>query len=305
MANVDGSDLRQLTKDAADKHDLQWSPDGKSLYYIGGTCIYSVTFPEGVVNPITCFNAAKYLEAFEISPDGKQVAISLDRVLYIVPLDVGILSGAGTALQLQDMKGITFTFTKLAGQLSIKKVRWSSDGKKIAADLLTPSSGQFLDLIVIYDISNCTTAAPCNTSMYYEDNFPASRFTMSGYGIGGGKSSIIPSFDWNGETLFLLNSIIRNGVYGFLYEYNASNKIGEQIRPLGSCCYADARWSPDSSYVLFSYQDMSLGGASRNQLYYVSIGSIGSGQKYTPLPLPGTILVNISDHPDPALRPAK
>ena len=305
LVNTDGSDLRQLTKDAAEKHALQWSPDGQSLFYISGKCIQSVTVPEGVVNPLTCFQAAKYLEGFEISPDGKRVAISLDRVLYIVPFNESILSSVSTASQLQGMEGITFTYTKSAGQLAIKQVRWSSDGKEIAADVLTPSSGQALDLIVIYDISNCTSAAPCNTTMYYEDNFPASRFTMSGYGVGSGKSTIIPSFDWNGQTLFLLNSLIRNGFYGYLYEYNSSNKLGEPFSPLGSCCYADARWSPDSNYVLFSYQDLSLGSASRNQLYYISVGSIGTGQKYTPLPLPGIILANVSDHPEPVLRPAK
>ncbi|MGA2489929.1 MAG: protein kinase, partial [Anaerolineales bacterium] len=293
LVNVDGTGLSQLTKDAADKHDLQWSPDGKSLFYIGGTCIYSVTVPEGISKSITCFPGAKYLEAFEISPAGSQVAISLDRVLYIVPLDVTQLSGVSTRSQLMNIKGITFTYTELAGQLAIKKVRWSSNGKKIAVSLLTPSAGLFLDLIVIYDISNCTSAVPCNTTMYYQDNFPASRFTMNGYGTGGGKNPVIPSYDWDGESLFLLNSIIRNGVYGYLYTYNSSKQIGEEISPLGSCCYTDARWSPDGTYVLFSYQDMSLGSASRNQLYYIPYGSIGTGAEYNPLPLPGTILANI------------
>jgi hypothetical protein len=305
LVNVDGTGLSQLTKDAAEKHDLQWSPDGKSLFYIGGTCIYSVTAPEGITKSITCFPGAKYMEAFEISPDGSQVAISLDRVLYIVPLDVTQLSGASARSQIMGMKGIIFTFTELAGQLAIKKVRWSSNGKEIAVSLLTPSAGLFLDLIAIYDISNCTSAAPCNSTMYFRDNFPASRFTMNGYGIGSGKSPTIPSFDWDGGSLFLLNSIIRNGVYGYLYNYNASKQIGEEINPLGNCCYADARWSPDGSYVLFSYQDMGLGSASRNQLYYIPYGSIGTGAKYTPLPLSGSILANILDHPDPALRTVK
>jgi len=129
---------------------------------------------------------------------------------------------------------------------------------------------------------------------------------MIGYGTSGGKYSSIPSFDWNAEGLFLLNSINRNGVYGYLYSYNSSNGKGEQVDPLGSqCCYTDARWSPDNSYVFFAYQDIRLGGASRNQLYYIQYGSIGTGAKFTPLPLPNEVLANIGDHPDPALRPAK
>jgi len=129
---------------------------------------------------------------------------------------------------------------------------------------------------------------------------------MEGLGTTGGRYSIIPSFDWNEDGLFLLNSINRNDVYGFLYIYNSNNYNGSQIDPLGSqCCYADARWSPDGTYVLFSYQDRRLGNNSKNQLYYIQYGSIGPGGKYTPLTLPDTILNKINDHPDPALRPAK
>ncbi len=307
VVNVDGTDLLQLTKDGAEKHDLQWAPDGKSLFYISGKCIQNVTVPDGSVGKITCFNAAEYLDTFEISPDGSLVAISLNRYLYIVPYDLAALKAATNWNQLMNMKGTIFTWDpKLGGQVAIKGVRWSSDGKKIAAVVLTPNSGQFLDVIVIYDISSCKSTAPCNSTMYYKDNFPASRFTMQGYGIGGGKSSIIPSFSWDGESLFLLNSIVRNGYYGYLYSYNASNQHGQLLDPLGSqCCYTDARWTPDGSNFLIAYQDISKGNLSRTQLYFIPYGSLGTGAKYTPLPLPDNVLTNAADHPDPVLRPVK
>ena len=50
LINVDGSGLIQLTKDAAVKHNLQWSPDGQSLFYISGKCVQSVTVPAGVIS---------------------------------------------------------------------------------------------------------------------------------------------------------------------------------------------------------------------------------------------------------------
>jgi hypothetical protein len=190
--------------------------------------------------------------------------------------------------------------------VAIKDVRWSADGKKIAADVLTPSSGQYLDVIVIYDISSCNADSPCNSTMFYKDNFPASRFDMQGYGIGSGKSSIIPSFSWDGTSLFLLNSIIRNGNYGYLYSYNSSNQKGQKLDPIGTtCCYTDAIWSPDASYMLFAYQNISLGSTSRNELYFVSYGSLGTGAKYSPIPVPDNIFTNIGEHPDPALRRAQ
>jgi Tol biopolymer transport system component len=129
---------------------------------------------------------------------------------------------------------------------------------------------------------------------------------MQGYGTGSGKSTIIPSFDWDGQALFLLNSIIRYQ-YGYLYTYNFEKKNTAALTdPMGtSCCYTDARWSPDGSYILFAYQDITQGNNARTQLFYVSFGAIGTGIKYSPLPLPDSMLSKPADHPEPALRPAK
>jgi tRNA A-37 threonylcarbamoyl transferase component Bud32 len=305
LVNVDGTELRQLTKDAAEKHDLQWAPDGKSLFYLSGKCIQSVKVPGGETKTVTCFNAADYLDAFEISPDGKQVGISLNRYLYIVPFDVDKLSTARTWIQLRDMKGIFTYVLDLRNQVAIKKVRWSSNGKKIAVNALSASSGKYLDLILIYDLSSCTSETPCNSTMLWQDNFPAARFDMKGYGTNSNQNPYIPSYDWDGESLFVLNSIIRNGTYGYLYSYNLSSKKGTELLPLGDCCYSDARWSPDGTYLLFSYQDISLGSASRNQLYYVPYGSIGTGTNYTLLKMPDNVFANIAEHPDAVLRPGK
>jgi len=310
LMNVDGTDLSQLTQDGGDKHDLQWSPDGKSLYYISGKCIQNATVPGGSVTSVTCFTTADYVDAFEISPDGTQVALSVNHVLFIFPLDTTALSGAHSLGQLALLPGGIFKYPDITQGQTIKQVRWLKTGKRIAAVSIIPTStGQTIDNIVIYDLTSCTSANPCDGSTYFQryvTQFPYGRFEMTNYGTSSGKYSIIPSFDWNAEGLFLLNSISRNGVYGYLYAYNLANFKGEQIDPLGSqCCYTDARWSPDGTYVLFAYQDMRLGNTSKNQLYYVSYGSFSTGTKLTPLPLPDGILSSITDHPDPALRPAQ
>jgi tRNA A-37 threonylcarbamoyl transferase component Bud32 len=310
LANVDGTNASQLTKDGADKKNLNWAPDGNSLYYISGKCIQNATIPDGTITSVACFNSANNVDAFEISPDGQVVAISVNHVLNIVPLDISALSSVHSLGQLAILPGNIINYPDITQGQTIKQVRWLRDGKRIAADSITPASGQTLDNIFIYDLSSCTGTNPCDGSTFWQQRyvtqFPAGRFEMTGFGIGGGKYSIIPSFDWNGDGLFLLNSINRNAVYGYLYMYNSSSYKGEQIDPLGSqCCYADARWSPDGSYMLFAYQDVRLGSASKNQLYYIPFGSVGTGATYTPLPLPDGILANISDHPDPALRPAK
>jgi hypothetical protein len=308
---VDGSGLRRLTQDVADKKNLQWAPDGQSLYYISGKCIQNATLPEGTSTTITCFNTANIVDAFEISPDGTMVAISVNHVLFIVPLDVKALASARSLGQLALLPGDLIHYPDITQGQTIKQVRWKKDGKQIAVDSITPTStGKTIDNIFIYDITSCTSAKPCDGSTFwltrYKTQFPSGRFEMTGFGTTGGKYSTIPSFDWNDEGLFLLNSINRNNVYGYLYSFNLNNFKGEQVDPLGSqCCYTDARWSPDGSYVLFAYQDVRLGNASKNQLYYLQYGSFGAGGQHNPLPLPDDILNNISDYPEPALRPTK
>ena len=323
LINVDGSGLIQLTKDAAVKHNLQWSPDGQSLFYISGKCVQSVMVPAGLISTVTCFSSADYLDAFRISPDGSQVAISLDHIVYIVPFDLATLKNAQTHIQLEDMKGSLIYGG--AYQSPTKNVLWSGDGKKIAVDTLSPSNGKQIDLILVFDISTCTNTTPCpprilpgtpqplpgatlvpNSAPPLLDNFPGSRFTMSGYGTGGGQSTIIPSFDWDGRSLFLLNSIFRYQ-FGYLYIYNFEKKqTATLISPMGTaCCYTDARWSPDGSYILFAFQDINQGNNARAKLYYISYGTLGTGTQYTPLPVPDSVFSNPADHPEPALRPAK
>ena len=73
-----------------------------------------------------------------------------------------------------------------------------------------------------------------------------------------------------------------------------------------TCCYTDARWSPDGSYILFAFQDINQGNNARTQLYYISYGTLGTGTKYTPLPLPDlSFPTRLTIRNRPCVRPSK
>ena len=78
-------------------------------------------------------------------------------------------------------------------------------------------------------------------------------------------------------------------------------KPGVKINPMdNNCCYRDPIWSPDSTHILFAYQKYP-GGDGTIYLYYIPYGTLGTGEIYTPLPLPP---ISPKTLPQPALRPA-
>ena len=293
VMGVDGDGLSQLTTDGAEKHDLQWMPDGEGVLYITGKCIQIVNIKTKELSTLTCFVAADYLEAFQFSLDGAQVAISLNRELYVVPFDLDKLSQARSHIELAAMNGC-LTYTKLA----TKGVRWSNDGQKIAVVIKgVGDSGLIEEMVYVLDIHRCSAAEPNRV-----DIFPASRFSMTGFS----SNPVIPSFNWDGMTLFLLNSHYRNDGYGYLYIYNLETHNADSLDPLGStCCYRDARWSPDGNYIAFAYQDIRLGANGPTQLFYIPYGTIGTGTSSTPFSLSADFFPNPREKPQLALRPAR
>jgi len=293
LANMDGSDLKQMTEDGAAKTNLKWTPDGKAITYILGKCVQSLDVESGRIDILACFNFVDYLEAFEISPGGDQVAISLDHQLYILPYDVPSLDQVKTRTDLTALA----TCKELAPYQRnlVKTVRWSNDGTLLAADVLGVLPGnQRADIIQVLDVSSCT-AEP-----HILDNFPPPRFTIKGYD----KNPVLQNFAWDGNYLFAMNSIVRNDGFGDLYIYNMDlHKARLEINPVDNvCCYRDPQWSPDGSYLMVAFQNYLGGSNSTTQLYYIPYGSIGTGAQYTPLPLPD--ITNPREKPQPILRPA-
>ncbi len=293
VMKVDGTDVHQVTTDGEEKHDLQWSPEGTRIFFINGKCIQFVTLPDGGIETLTCFTAAENVEAFEIAPDGSRVAISVDRILYIVPFDLDKLSEARNHAFLRDMS-LCLPYsseTPLIGAAA-KAVRWSSDGNLLAVNINNVQDGKTVDLIRVLDMSTCSSAP------ILKDNFPGTRFTMSNYPA----QARIPNFSWDGEALFLLNSQFRYET-GYLYVYNLNTQKGETVDPLGtSCCYSGATFSPDGSYFLFEYQDINETDPV-TQLYYIRYGT--EGGTLTPILIPPEAANSPKYHFEAILRPIR
>jgi hypothetical protein len=300
VMNVDGSDLRQLTTDGLPKSDLQWIPGTHSLVFLSGTNVNTVDADTSQFDTVVSFPFAKFLETFRISPDGKQVAISLNREMYVVPFDLATLRTVRGKDGLIAMKGCVPYTGNTQSAVHLEEFRWNADST-IASWLFqgVDSSGKAADIIRIVDISSCNPA-----TLRKLDEFPGTRFTPEGYVT----NPEIPDFDWDGQSLFLMNTFDRNNGWGFLYTYNFEIRQGTQENPITSsrsrCCYRDARWSPDRTYVFFAFQNKDQLG-SPTQFYYIPVSALRSGVEFTPLPLPEGFFKNPKEAPQPALHPAQ
>ena len=294
IMNVDGTDLRSLTTDKTEKHNLEWLPDGKTLLYITGKTIKTINIDSKEEEVITSFGASDYFDSFQVSPDGKQVAISLARELHVVPFDLETLKKIATKAELLTLEGcLHYT------SVEVEDIRWSNDGKKLAIKFAAATVKNLEDYIRIIDIQFCRDSTPLKL-----DEFPSARFDFF--------TDAITSFDWNGEnrengnSLFIMNSDKRNDGFGRLGIYNSSTYLFKEIAPIeGICCYRDAVFSPDGSYVLFAFQDIRLGADSPTVLYNLPVDSLETGNSFLPLPLPDGFFIKKSDSPSPVFRPVK
>jgi serine/threonine protein kinase len=293
VANLDGTDLTQLTQNNTDKNYLRWLPDGQGLTYISGKCIESVSL-SGEISQITCFNNADKLEGFEVSPDGKQVVIGLDSQVYLVPFDLEGLSKAYSHDSLSAMA----TCANLAPytRYSAHYARWSKDSTEWALVAQIPYKDMRADVVAVFPVDECY---PDNYAAI-EVQFPPPHFTYPGYD----KIPVIQDLGFDGNSLFALHGIMRNDGFGDLHLFNMDTfTFSERVNPInGNCCYRDAEFSPDGSYLVFAYQDVNLGQAGTTRLYYIPFGSISTGETYEPLPLPD--IIDPRERPQPVLRPA-
>jgi serine/threonine-protein kinase len=291
VSNLDGTELEQLTDDSTIKSNLQWTPDGQAVNYISGKCAYSVRLADKQKEILTCFNFVQYFKSFEISPDGKQVALSLDNQLYIVPYDLNLLRSVAVR---EDLTKIA-TCKDFAPYLRFftKFPRWSRDGSEMAKVIMGVARGLgSADTIMRISLKECTPTPDII------DNFPPPRFMPVEYEA----SPMIPNFGWDGYDLFTLATYIRNSGFGKLYTYNSDLKKAQgPINVVSECCYRDPIFSPDGSQLMFAYQKYP-GGDGNIQLYMVPYGTLGTGETYTPLPLPP---IDPKSQPQPALRPVK
>ena len=119
-------------------------------------------------------NNADKLEAFEVSPDGKQVVIGLDSQVYLVPFDLGNLSKAYS----HDSLSAQATCPNLAPYTrnSARYVRWSDDSKTWAVVVQVPYNGMRADVVAVFPVDACY---PDNYAAF-EVQFPPPHFTYPG-----------------------------------------------------------------------------------------------------------------------------
>src|SRR5215207_8812826 len=288
LMNSDGSELTLVRTDNSPKSNLHWISGGR-LIYTSRNCGYMLDSATNRSQQIVCFNSNELLEGFRVSPDGKFVAISIQRTLNILPFNVEVLNSVTSRFSLIALRENCFY-----NQFPFRDVRWSDDNTQIAAHVIDTrfvSSDQIFLLNV--DIPSCAT-----TGLVRWDRIPGSHIDFEGE-----SSKRIASYDWDGEHLFLLNDSIRNDGFGNLYLYNSETKEASKINPIeGECCYRDARLSPDGKYILFAYQEID---GSNIELYYISLADLESGQPLTPLELPSGFFFTPREKPQPALRPVQ
>ncbi len=290
LMNLDGSDTYPLTNDDKPKSSLGWSADGKSLYYLSNNCAMNFEVDTRQAEVIACFEGIEYLDGFRLSPDGKRVAISLDRELFIVPFDAAALKTARNRAGLLKIKDAC-----LDDRAAVKEMRWSQDGKSLAVIFRDPVVS-LSDAVRVLDVSHCPPSAPVRL-----DDFPTGRFEIS-YKL----SPIIPSFSWDGLTRFLFNDVVRYEGFGDLYLYDLRTHQGQKLNPIeGACCYRDARWSPDGKYVLLLFQNFLLGQKTDNQLYYAPAEALTTGEFGEPIPIPFDLQTNPRAAPQFEFRPAQ
>lgn len=288
LMNSDGSDLTLVRTENSPKSNLHWIAGGK-LIYMSRNCGFMLDSATNRTQQILCFNSNEVLEGLRVSPDGKFIAISIQRTLNILPFDLNTLSGVTSRFSLIVRKDNCFY-----NQFPFRDVRWSNDDTQIAAQVIDTrlvNSDQVFLLSI--DIPECATAGAVRL-----DRIPGPYIDYERE-----SSKRIASYDWDGKNLFLLNDSIRNDGFGNLYLYNSATKKAAKLNPInGECCYRDARISPDSNYIFFAYQKM---GASAIELYYGSLTDIQNGKSLTPIELPGGFFSTPREKPQPALRPAQ
>lgn len=291
LMNVDGKDLRQITTDGGEKRDLQWTPDGRNLIFISGFTVKYYDIEADTIHILTEFPSASSLNAFRVSPDGTQVMITLNNEIFVVPFS---FDGFKDIDRKSDLLALKFCIDPRGGTEAaarIREVRWSSDGKQVAWLYRLAN-----DVISVYDISQCN---PTVLNDLY--SFPSSLFTPPNFNQG-----TLPDFDWNGDDLFVFNTIKRFETWGDLHMFNKNGKPIPLLNPVNKkCCYRDARWSPDGRFLFFAFQEEIPGQTAPTLFYYVSYSDVIAGANLQPIPLPPDLFQDPKEAPQPALRPAQ
>jgi len=284
VMDMDGSNIIQLTNTNIPKFDLQWLPGSQTLLYAEGKCVYTVHADDLDPQPekLGCYTGRNFL-GFRVSPDGSHVAISIENRLIVLPFDREFLSTATDTFALQSWDQTCFDYAD--DTASVISAQWSTDGKQLAIKykgLVNNLIGESIRILSV-NLTRCKTTRPLVL-----DEFPGKYFSPDGYAA----NPILPSSQWDGGQRFLLNTYIRNRVYGGLYLFNVISHKATHLTPIGSCCYRKATFSPDGTYMFFLFQDIAEGAEGDTTLYYMPVdGSVEPVR----IPVPLSFFTNVRE----------
>lgn len=297
LMNIDGNALRQLTDTLNPKQNLQWLAETDQLIYLVDGLVKMLDTKTGT--PSTLFALTnEELSDFRVSPDGQHVAIAFENEMFVGSFSENRYRQLTTKSELFEESHCLTSEENPLTDSAIKEFRWSSDGQRLAwlEEVPDPATLDGIrQTIKLYDINTCTLS-----SSTLLDEFPSASMDLDYYA----KDPIIPSFDWDGDNLFVFNTRATADGWGDLYIYNTETHTGSTLNPIGGrCCYRDARWSPDGLYLFFAFQNNDGKEQASTQFYYVPVSSIGTGQEFTPVVLPDFFIVS-GEAPQPALHRA-
>ncbi len=291
-SNLDGSDLLQLTSDAQPKSNLHWTPDGQSVIYTSGSCINLVGLQTREVLSLTCFAGVPAINAFDLSPDGQHVALGLDQTnLYLLSYaQLFKLPQASQPANLQSLASCASFAPYNTGDV-LKSVSWSLVENHLAMLLSTLVDGVPRDEVSVLDFTQCAPE-PTTIKAILPTHF---LFTLRDYF----DHPEITSLTLNNTGQLVLNGTSNAG-FGDLQLYNLAQGQSQPLAPNGECCYRDAHWSPDGTYLFYAYQ--SEPGAEVN-LFYIPAARLGEPPSaMASLALPAGFLEGSQDSIQPALR---
>jgi serine/threonine-protein kinase len=292
-SDLDGSSLSQLTSDGVQKSNLQWSPDGQSVLYTADNCLKMVGLLTKQVLSLTCLTGITSINTFDISADGQNLALGLDQSkLYLLPYSqIFHLPPSSPAENLSSLAQCSYYAPYYTGE-AIKTVSWSRVDNRLAIILSRLVDGLNKDEVSVLDFNQCSPSP----SMVKELLPAYFLFTLRGYY----DRPEISGLAWNGEDQLLLNGYVNNAGFGDLSLVSLGQNQSQVVSPNGSCCYRDAHWSPDGTYLFYSYQPEAGGEIS---LYYTPSSSLNQPTgSMASLAMPAGFFSNSLETLQPALR---
>ncbi len=295
VSDLTGSNLVRLTTDGQPKSNLHWSPEGDSVLFTSANCLNLVGLFTRQVLTLTCFTNIPSILAFDISSDGQKVALGLSQSdLYLLPYArLFNLPRASHPADLVTLAQCSY-YAPYKTSAALKGANWSLVGGRLALLLSTLVDGVFRDEVSIFDFSQCNASPELVT----EISPTFFLFTFRDYY----DHPELSGLSWNGMDQLLLNGYVNNAGFGDLQLYNLDQNQSHELAPNGSCCYRDVNWSPDGTYLFYSYQPEAGGDIS---LFYTPTADLSRpGASMASLSLPTGFLSGSLESLQPALRTA-